>query len=296
MLDPRFSEGDEVTLRDETAMPAVPSTPVSPKDRAWLIDYHLHTAHSFDSTAPVESVVERAVAAGLDAICITDHDTIEGALEARRLAPPELHVIIGSEVTLRDGSQILGMDLSREVVRDDLEAAVADIHAQGGLVLMPHPFRRGSGLLRPERGLSAAETTRILALVDLVEAHNGRDTWENNQRSHRIVAERGLAGVAGSDAHRADEVGRTFVAYEARPDQHGRGTRTIWAPAQRELHESPVKRRVMEWYHAHERQLPGVVRDGYRSFRRRTHAEGPRVTDAPPVAQLTVEQGQEADP
>lgn len=282
---------DRITTTEDAAEDRLRPSTV----RAWRIDYHLHTALSFDSTTPVESVVERAAAAGLDAICVTDHDTIEGGVQAKRLAPPGLDVIVGSEVTLRDGSQVLGIALSRDVAGDDLEAVAADIHAQGGLVVMPHPFRRGSGLLRPERRLSPAATSRILALVDLVETHNGRDTWENNQRSHRLVVDRGLAGIAGSDAHRADEVGRTFVAYEARPDQHGSGARTIWAPAQRARRESPAKRRVMEWYHAHERQLPGIVREGYRSLRRRTHAEGPRVTGTPPVQQLAFEQSREVD-
>ena len=255
-------------------------------DEGWRIDYHVHTAYSPDSTATVDSVLERAVAAGLHAICITDHDTIEGGREAARLAAGRLTVLVGSEVTLRDGSQILGIDLRDDVVATELDAAVAEIHAQGGLVLMPHPFRRGSGLLRPELRRAPSEIERVLGLVDLVEAYNGRDTWENNQRSRALVVERGLAGVAGSDAHRADEVGRTFVAYAQQPDLHGHGPRVLWHPTQRERRESPGKRRLMEWYHAHERQLPGPVRSGYRTLRRRTHADGPRPTASPATAQL----------
>lgn len=36
-------------------------------------DYHLHTEFSDDSDTPIEAVVERAIALGLNEICITDH-------------------------------------------------------------------------------------------------------------------------------------------------------------------------------------------------------------------------------
>lgn len=36
-------------------------------------DYHIHTQYSDDSTQPIEEVVRRAIALGLDEICFTDH-------------------------------------------------------------------------------------------------------------------------------------------------------------------------------------------------------------------------------
>ena len=36
-------------------------------------DYHVHSAFSFDSKAPMEEQIERAIAIGLDEICFTDH-------------------------------------------------------------------------------------------------------------------------------------------------------------------------------------------------------------------------------
>ena len=51
-------------------------------DRLIRVDFHSHTRRSVDAwTAPAEWV-ERAVAAGLDRVAVTDHDEIEGALEA----------------------------------------------------------------------------------------------------------------------------------------------------------------------------------------------------------------------
>ncbi|MBP5384952.1 MAG: histidinol-phosphatase HisJ family protein [Lachnospiraceae bacterium] len=36
-------------------------------------DYHMHTHHSGDSTAPMEAMIERAIACGLKHICLTEH-------------------------------------------------------------------------------------------------------------------------------------------------------------------------------------------------------------------------------
>ncbi len=65
------------------------------------VDLHCHTSASFDGVASPEAVVARAVERGLTHLAITDHDTIQGALRAVDAAPEGLHVIIGSEVTMR---------------------------------------------------------------------------------------------------------------------------------------------------------------------------------------------------
>src|SRR5688500_4946879 len=60
-----------------------------------FIDLHCHTSASFDSLAKPGDVVRAAAERGLTHLVITDNDRIEGALEARDLAPAGLTVIIG---------------------------------------------------------------------------------------------------------------------------------------------------------------------------------------------------------
>jgi predicted metal-dependent phosphoesterase TrpH len=50
--------------------------------RTVRFDPHVHTAASYDSTAPVEAVLEHAREAGLDALAVTDHDTTASAVRS----------------------------------------------------------------------------------------------------------------------------------------------------------------------------------------------------------------------
>ena len=61
-------------------------------------DLHTHTTFS-DGTHTPESLVERAIQAGLKAVAITDHDTTGAILPARSIAQGRIEVIAGVEVT-----------------------------------------------------------------------------------------------------------------------------------------------------------------------------------------------------
>ena len=104
-----------------------------------------------DGLMTFDSLVRAATAIGLDAVAITDHDTIAGAREFQRLAqerPTRLQIIPGEEKTLADGSHLIGLFVQRPIESGDLPDAIREIEAQGGLCLIPHPFRRHDGLLR----------------------------------------------------------------------------------------------------------------------------------------------------
>ena len=135
---------------------------------------------------------------GLHAIAITDHDCIEGALEAARYAESSrspLQVIVGEEVSSRDG-HIVGLFL-RELVNPDMSAhdTIEAIHEQKGLAVAVHPFRR------PGREGVAALAASLP--FDAVETMNGAPTPRAraaNRRTSRLHVQ-GKAVTGGSDAH-----------------------------------------------------------------------------------------------
>ncbi|MCX7703215.1 MAG: PHP domain-containing protein [Planctomycetota bacterium] len=62
------------------------------------IDLHLHSTAS-DGRYPPQEVVDRAVAAGIQIISLTDHDTIKGYEEVKDYAAGKIFLVPGTEVT-----------------------------------------------------------------------------------------------------------------------------------------------------------------------------------------------------
>jgi hypothetical protein len=177
-----------------------------------FIDLHCHTSASFDCLARPGGVVKAAAARGLTHLIVTDHDRIEGALEARELAPDALTVIVGEEIRTRDGD-LIGAFLA-QAVAPGMSAAetVAAIREQGGLVGVPHPFDRLRGSV-----LTDARMAVLAPLVDWIEVHNARLVGGGNERAAAFARGRGLAGVAVSDAHSILEVGVAYTALDGDP-------------------------------------------------------------------------------
>jgi predicted metal-dependent phosphoesterase TrpH len=157
-------------------------------------------------------VVKAAAERGLTHLAITDHDRIDGALEARALAPAGLTVLIGEEVRTRDGDLIV-VFLERPI-EPGLSAAetVAAAREQGALVGIPHPFDRLRGSLLREAGMAS-----LGASVDWVETHNARVVGHGNETATEYAREHGRPGVAVSDAHSILEVGVAYTALEGDP-------------------------------------------------------------------------------
>lgn len=179
-------------------------------------DIHIHTRYSGDATASVEGLLRHVVTkTDLRVIAITDHDVIEGALLARRLAPAyEIDVIVGEEVSTADG-HLLALFIE-EWLPPGRPAAetIAAVQAQGGICIAPHPY----GWLVPSLGWNGLERRTNGPLYDWpldgVEALNA-SLWlsENNTRATVVGRHNNLALCGGSDSHHLSTVGSAYTLF-----------------------------------------------------------------------------------
>jgi hypothetical protein len=171
------------------------------------VDLHTHTRYSPDSTMSPARLVERARAAGLDRIAVTDHNVMDGSFEAWSIDPSL--VILSEEIDCAGGIDLIGLFLS-EPIRSGLsvEETAERIRDQGGIVYAPHPF---AYVRRPGRRAHAA-----MAVADVVEVFNGRaffPAW--NRRAFEAARQCGLPTAAGTDGHFPHEIGRVYTEMPA---------------------------------------------------------------------------------
>lgn len=178
------------------------------------LELHCHSSFSFDGDVDPLRLVELAVQRQLTHLAITDHDTIDGALRARSLAPPGLTVIVGQEARTTEGDMI-ALFIERPIPSGLTPAdTAAAIREQGGVVGLAHPFdvwrpSIGRGAVRPE------QLAHLAQLVDYVEVHNGRvRDPAANARAADLARLHGLAPVAVSDAHTEPELGTVVTVVD----------------------------------------------------------------------------------
>jgi hypothetical protein len=180
-------------------------------------DLHIHTRVS-DGMASVEDVIAHAGhLGGLDAIAITDHEDARGGHRARELAAKRgspVEVIVGAEVTTRHGHLLaLFIDHCPKSFRS-IERTLEDIHAQGGLAIIPHPL---SWLTR---SISRRTIDRIVArnepgiAFDAIETHNPSPAGRATAARARKLNDRwNLPATGSSDAHHLAHLGTGWTVF-----------------------------------------------------------------------------------
>lgn len=192
-----------------------------------LIDLHTHTRPlSHDSLLSPDELIEAAKAAGLDAVCLTEHDFTWEPDKARELARRHAFTVIpGIEVNTEHG-HIIAFGLDRYVYGMHRIADLARlIDEAGGALIAAHPHRRQlPWQLRregdPDRAsawseaLERAAANNAYRYVCALETVNGRSSQRENDFSQELCRRLGLPAVAGSDAHQRDDLGRCATEFQ----------------------------------------------------------------------------------
>jgi predicted metal-dependent phosphoesterase TrpH len=181
-------------------------------------DFHIHNRFSRDSILSEDKFIRVALERGLTHVAVTNHNNVEGAIAVRDRAAAlgvddRLTVILGEEVSTSDG-EVVGLFLQRTIPRGLTADQTADeIHAQGGLVSIPHPFDpfRASHI-RP----APLEKLAAAGKIDMIEVFNSRVTFSrHNEQAADFAVRHRIPGIACSDTHSAFEVAMSFNALPA---------------------------------------------------------------------------------
>lgn len=170
---------------------------------SYKIDLHSHSIISYDGGITEKEYVRLLGGKVIDYIAVTDHNETKFAKELKKKLGDK--VIVGEEITSKDG-EIIGLFL-QETVQQGLsaKATVKQIHEQGGLVYIPHPFE----ILR--QGMKIDVLKEIEGEIDIVEVFNARSKWRGkSEEALEFAKEYKIAGAASSDAHGGKGVGTSF--------------------------------------------------------------------------------------
>ncbi|MFC0227124.1 PHP domain-containing protein [Serratia aquatilis] len=69
------------------------------------VDLHMHSNYSDDADFPVEVLIARCKANGIDTLAVTDHNSARSVSEAQALASPSLNVLSGIEIDCTFGER-----------------------------------------------------------------------------------------------------------------------------------------------------------------------------------------------
>ena len=183
-----------------------------------LADLHLHTIYSYDGTASLAAVLNRAKQVGLDVIAITDHDEVRGGLKAMELAPNYgVEVIPGSEITTADGD-LLALFIKEKVDAGlSLIETVLRVREQGGICIAPHPMAGGMGMksLSGHTILKALRNLKVANTLIGIETYNGTVIDRiSNHYANILAGQLDVAKVGNSDSHTIDTMGFGVTEFE----------------------------------------------------------------------------------
>ena len=123
-------------------------------------------------------------------------------------------IIVGEEISTVEGD-LIGLFL-KETIPSNLTTlqVVKEVHAQGGLVYIPHPFET----LR--KGLQQEVLETIREEIDIVEVYNGRALFRGKPFLTEAFAKKyQYPEAASSDAHCYSGMGRSYSVVTQIPTQ-----------------------------------------------------------------------------
>lgn len=177
-----------------------------------FVDLHLHEKrYSPDSRQALEDMVVEARAKGLDAIAITDHDSMGlrpfAEAYSQQVGFP---IFVGVEYYSLQGDIVTFGITEFPTERIPAREFIDYVYAAGGVTIAAHPFRNNNrGLEHHLRGMEHLTGVEVL---------NGSTSDQANLLAYRYCTELDLVPVGASDAHYLSRIGKyaTYLEEDAR--------------------------------------------------------------------------------
>jgi len=163
---------------------------------------HVHTRRSSDAWITPEQIIDYARRAQIDAVIVSDHNTHLGSVECGRVAGAEGPFVPVAAEYHSTAGDIIALFLTQPIHTRDPLGIITEAHAQGGLILLPHPCRYSR---LPDQ---------VFEQCDLIETFNARTPDADNARAAEIAQALRKPVLAGADAHLRGELGLAVNEFE----------------------------------------------------------------------------------
>lgn len=180
-------------------------------DAGFKVDLHVHTKYSEDSLIEIKDLKKLARNKGLRGIAITDHNTMEAC---RQLGSRGDLLIIRGVETYTNKGHMISLFVEEPPKSSDLDEAIDQTRAQGGLTIMAHPF----GFPRLGYILRTTKIDYYVPLArrfDAIEVCNSRVIFSvQNDLARELAAKSERPATGGSDCHLYQELGNCYTLFE----------------------------------------------------------------------------------
>lgn len=193
----------------------------------WIpYELHCHTFHS-DGKQTLAELAEGASRLGFAGVALTDHNTMTGLIGKERIETDTgVHIVPGLEWTTFFGHMVtLGLQRYvdwRDLSPFHLHRGIHEVHAQGGVVGLGHPFRVGSPMCT---GCYWEFDIDDWNKIDYIEVWSGLfpSILQSNQRAFELWTDKlndgyRIAATSGRDWHTADPTSEPTAATFLRID------------------------------------------------------------------------------
>jgi predicted metal-dependent phosphoesterase TrpH len=188
-----------------------------------LIDLHSHTRPlSWDSDLTPDDLIELTKRAGLDGICLSEHDAFWEPERVAELGRKHNFLVLpGVEINTEAG-HVLCFGVDRYAYGMHRWPELAEhVRLAGGVMVAAHPYRRQMPWNQAkvedyEAALNRAGANPLYPACAALEGLNGRGTEAENAFSAQIVERLAMPATAGSDAHAVPDIGRCATEFSDR--------------------------------------------------------------------------------